>query len=1431
MSVMPSAPSQPTRLARLRLSTVALVLVVLVSALLPPAPARAIISLNLHVSPASAPRGSDFRFTAKILEYHRYVKLGIRDPNGNEYTYEHMEKYIRPDKIIDVTLKMPPNASAPCGKYEYQFGDLVDTSSPGSDLGYFTVICDTPITPKPPTPKPPTPKPPTPKPVPPTPKPPTPTPVPVYDLRWQAQDPCCDTNPIRLRSFGEAAAWAEFVYTGTGAAPNPADLALYLKKDPLGASSPSPSPDRPNTSFFQHTSWVSETLSDGQTYDRVADGAAQGTDAAGHPIYRFNFTLAGNGCTLERCPGAVQGWTNTDPKQPLPASYYREDFSVYDRQSGRWLRARKGEGGSPTEQANAWFSLELTPETRINLLYTSDIHGHLQPWDNAPGDRLGGMATLAGLVNQIRAETPDVLLVDAGDTWHGTPLSNDSRGELMVQVLNQIGYQAWVPGNHDFDQGQANLVQRIGEMQFAPLAANLAVGDQPWDKVKPATVITVGGMRVGVLGLATPQTPDITKRSAVAGLQFRDPVEVARSEVPRLRAESDLVVVLSHLGYAGDQALAAAVPGIDLIVGGHWHITSHEPPEVVNGTTILSGGAYGEFLGRAEITRYADGRLEVHNQTIRVVDGIAPPDPAVAALINARWSQIETREMAQIGRTEVDLKLPSAEYPTGELPFGNLIADAMLTAPVAQTTQPAVAIMLNTLNEMIPKGPITRFQLGNAMPFSNQLVYLPLTGAQLRRILELSTETTAKISVAGMRYAFDPGRPAGSRLWSVTVGGQALDPQATYRVVTLDYLAEGGEGWIEVVQALKPADLVPGRALIDVVADYLKQNSPVAPTVEGRITLANAPPVTPRIDLQPAVRPQQTRLTRIGTGFTPNNLVTLYVRSAAGGQAEADSRATDANGNYRHALNSTCATRPGAYEYWAVDEATRSETAHLRFTLTTSQTCQPGYQPPSCEVDYGQLLTGDIILVSGGPSESTGAADWAGTLAYSGAWQHAGLYLGDGQVADAVPTQGVRVVPLTDSSFHQAANCAIYRVQADAAIRQRAVSYVQTLTQRPYNDDLANKQPTDRFQCAQLIWRAYMEASQGAINLDENLGAPDWLNQRFPQLIIPDDLAYSRNVSYVSGRRDFSALMIGGFSPVTLLVTDSQGRHAGIDPLSGESVSEIPGAIFDMSSDPKYLLLPAAPETTYSIAVNGVGAGDYTLRTSQSSPPAGLQTAEQRGQITAGAHEVYEAATYAAKPPSLRPTAGLRLENPLVLVGLGALGIGVVGALVLSTLMVGGQRRRRLAQASVAPVAHTSARPAPSVPVTPPAQPQVEVTAPPNPVPRLQGPSAPIEPPVAVEPSPHAEATPQANPPALLDIATLLQAGVTQVKRGELTTGATTLRTVLRQAPRNAEAWFWMGWATRQQDVKVAERCFLQAQALGHPQAAQALEWLHKQGM
>jgi 5'-nucleotidase/UDP-sugar diphosphatase len=482
--------------------------------------------------------------------------------------------------------------------------------------------------------------------------------------------------------------------------------------------------------------------------------------------------------------------------------------------------------------------VEPTSSTEtIVILYTNDLHGAVEPKvvDSTQSES-GGLVNLVSLIDQIRAEHPQrTLLLDAGDTFQGTYVSNSSQGEVVMAAMNEVGYNAWTLGNHEFDWGQEPLRARIAQAHFPVLAANLrdAATEELWESVQPYTIVQIGQAEVAILGLTYPETPIITKAQNVEGLDFQGAVETVHHHLPELKSQSDLVVVLSHLGYDGDRALAAAVDGIDVIVGGHSHIFLEQPHEV-NGAIIVQAGASGQVLGRLELTvDLATGEVTDHSLQdvlLPVTNDVAEVNRKVKALVDAALEEAAETMNQFIGETARALE----SQRSGEFALGNLVVDAMLAADLSDGRAADIAMHNNGgIRANLPKGPITYGQLYAVLPFDNQLMALDLTGAQVLRILEQSiADRLGKMQVAGMTFRFSSSKPQGQRIQEATVGGEPLDAERIYRVVTIDYLAGGGDGQETFLEGTNPTY---GDTEVWAVAEYIRAHSPVDPQVEGRI--------------------------------------------------------------------------------------------------------------------------------------------------------------------------------------------------------------------------------------------------------------------------------------------------------------------------------------------------------------------------------------------------------------------------------------------------------------------------------------------------------------------------------------------------------------------------------------------------------------------
>jgi 5'-nucleotidase/UDP-sugar diphosphatase len=480
------------------------------------------------------------------------------------------------------------------------------------------------------------------------------------------------------------------------------------------------------------------------------------------------------------------------------------------------------------------------PDDRIQLLHTDDIHGHLdadvvQSADVSSTFRAGGMAQLAGQVAVFRARAPQrTLLVDGGDAWQGTFISNANKGEAVTKAMNLMRYDALAVGNHEFDWGQAVLAERAKDAAFPFLAANVIetrTGASP-SYLRPFVVRDLGVTRVGIIGLTNPGSATIVKATSVAGLRFLAAADAVRPLIGELQKQADIVVVVAHIGAADATQLARDVPGIDVIVAAHDHLPT-QTARVEGRTTITNAGPYTQYLGRLEIivdraTRKMKDAVRGGVLTAIAANPNVKPDPEIAQLVDERRAESEKYTSRVVGRTTEPLT--NLREETG---FGNLITDAFVEYGRQQGWKTDIAFYnMAGVRASFPAGQLTFGQLYEALPFSNTVVSVDLTGADVAAVIDRASCVTGRLHMAGVVVSsrFDLGAP--NCVKSITVGGAPLSSTKTYHVATIDYLLLGGDGHTAFA---KGANVIYGDVEVDVVAAYMTAHSPVSPKVEGRL--------------------------------------------------------------------------------------------------------------------------------------------------------------------------------------------------------------------------------------------------------------------------------------------------------------------------------------------------------------------------------------------------------------------------------------------------------------------------------------------------------------------------------------------------------------------------------------------------------------------
>jgi 2',3'-cyclic-nucleotide 2'-phosphodiesterase/3'-nucleotidase len=445
--------------------------------------------------------------------------------------------------------------------------------------------------------------------------------------------------------------------------------------------------------------------------------------------------------------------------------------------------------------------------TTIVILHTNDMHGQVLPRNGT-----GGLAQLA---TAIRREMPDLLL-DGGDMFTGTMASDEFFGKPMIEVMNRLGYAAAALGNHEFDYGIPELRSRLKEARFPVLSANVTGVDE----VQPYTILTVNGIRIGVIGLTVENLAQVTHPKNMETIVVKDLIEAVRETLPKVRALSDFQIAVAHISVEEQLEVAKAFPEIRLIVAGHPHVARATQ---VGQTLIVETGSSVQNLGKVTIRLSGKTPESITSELIPLRN--LPPDPEIQTVIAPYEKTIAARSAERLGESRAELRKSETE----ESALNNMVADALREAVGAQIALQNVGGIRATL----VRGPITRSTVFDIIPFQNTLVTMNLTGLQLKQLLNRRV-----VAVSGLRVSWDTTRPRGSQLVSVSLSsGQPLQDEAQYSVVSNDFIAAGGDGLRELTQGTSTRDT--GILLRDAIASYLRKHPVITAATDGRVTIRN----------------------------------------------------------------------------------------------------------------------------------------------------------------------------------------------------------------------------------------------------------------------------------------------------------------------------------------------------------------------------------------------------------------------------------------------------------------------------------------------------------------------------------------------------------------------------------------------------------------
>lgn len=498
---------------------------------------------------------------------------------------------------------------------------------------------------------------------------------------------------------------------------------------------------------------------------------------------------------------------------------------------------------------------------RITILHTNDHHGRF--WKNGDGEY--GMAARKTLIDGIRAEVKASggysLLLDGGDVNTGVPESDLQDAVPDFKGMNLLGYDAMAVGNHEFDKPLPVLKMQRDLIKFPMLAANIY--DRGERMFEPYKIFSLGGVRVGVMGLTTEDTYKMVHPDNVKNIEFRSVIAEAAKVVPELRTKADVVIAATHMGHyengnhgtqaVGDVEMARAVKGIDMVVGGHTqnpacmkaeNVLDREyvpgtecKPDRQNGTWVVQAHEWGKYVGRADF-EYRNGDFKLVKyalipvnlmKSVKAADGKTSKVPYTVAIAEDKdmlamltpYQEFGQQKLnVEIGSTDGKLEGDRAVVRAKPASMGVLIGRAMMD----KTRADFAVLNSGGVRESLPAGKLTYKDVLKVQPFGNTVATVDLTGAEamayLNAAAKMSVGSGAFPQFAGVNLVI-----TGTAVTSASIKGVPLDPAKTYRMTVNNFQAAGGDGYPKLTTHKSYVDT--GFVDADVLKAYITAKSPI----------------------------------------------------------------------------------------------------------------------------------------------------------------------------------------------------------------------------------------------------------------------------------------------------------------------------------------------------------------------------------------------------------------------------------------------------------------------------------------------------------------------------------------------------------------------------------------------------------------------------
>jgi 5'-nucleotidase len=496
----------------------------------------------------------------------------------------------------------------------------------------------------------------------------------------------------------------------------------------------------------------------------------------------------------------------------------------------------------------------------LNVIHINDLHSRIEPIskydgtcseeDNTEGKCFGGVARVATKIAELREQLAgeNVIVVDSGDQYQGSLMYATYKGDVEIEFMNKIGFDAMAVGNHEFDDGDEGLLKLIEGVSFPVISGNLDVSGSNIlaGKLKDHLILEVGGEKIGLVSALAIDTPETASPSDA--VIFSNEAESLQADVDALTAMGvTKVIALNHVGAKKDLAIAAEVTGLDAVIGGHSHTlfsnteerASYAYPEMVGDVPVVQAYAFSKYVGHLVLTFDDAGNVTSATGDTILLDNSVAEDAEIKARVKELAGPIEGLKAKIVASSSDVIEGNRDVCRAVECAMGNLVADAMLERVKSQGIEIAIQNS-GGLRASIAAGDVSMGDVLTVLPFQNTLSTFYVTGETVVAALENGVSQMEEGAgrfpqVAGMTYTVDPAADAGARISDVMVGGAPIDLAKTYGAVSNNYVRNGGDGYAMFESASNAYDFGPDLA--DVTAEYLAENAPYKPYTDGRITV------------------------------------------------------------------------------------------------------------------------------------------------------------------------------------------------------------------------------------------------------------------------------------------------------------------------------------------------------------------------------------------------------------------------------------------------------------------------------------------------------------------------------------------------------------------------------------------------------------------